>query len=159
MINLVLNEEAEKLAPDLLDTIRHCIEQTLIMEEFPFDAEISFSITDNEGIRALNNEQRGIDRETDVLSFPMLEVEDGVLIVEDGDIFDNCVFLGDIVISLPKAKEQAEAYGHSFLREMGFLTVHSMLHLLGYDHELGEAEEKEMFTKQEKVLSALSLVR
>ncbi|MBE7041673.1 MAG: rRNA maturation RNase YbeY [Ruminococcaceae bacterium] len=159
MINLVLNEEAEKLAPDLLDTIRHCIEQTLIMEEFPFDAEISFSITDNEGIRALNNEQRGIDRETDVLSFPMLEVEDGVLIVEDSDIFDNCVFLGDIVISLPKAKEQAEAYGHSFLREMGFLTVHSMLHLLGYDHELGEAEEKEMFTKQEEVLSALSLVR
>lgn len=159
MINLVLNEEAEKLAPDLLDTIRRSVEQTLIMEEFPFDAEISFSITDNEGIRALNNEQRGIDRETDVLSFPMLEVEDGVLIVDDADILDDCVFLGDIVISLPKAKEQAEAYGHSFAREMGFLTVHSMLHLLGYDHELGEAEEKEMFTKQEEVLSALSLVR
>ncbi len=159
MINLVLNEEAEKLAPDLLDTVRRCIEQTLIKEEFPFDAEISFSVTDNEGIRALNKEQRGIDRETDVLSFPMLAVEDGVLIVEDSDIYDNCVFLGDIVISLPKAKEQAEAYGHSFLREMGFLTVHSMLHLLGYDHELGEAEEQEMFAKQEEVLSALSLVR
>lgn len=159
MINLVLNEEAERLAPDLLDTIRRSVEQTLIMEEFPFDAEISFSITDNEGIRVLNNEQRGIDRETDVLSFPMLAVEDGVLIVEDSDIYDNCVFLGDIVISLPKAKEQAEAYGHSFAREMGFLTVHSMLHLLGYDHELGEAEEKEMFAKQEEVLSALSLVR
>ncbi len=159
MINLVLNEEAEKLEPALLDTVTRCVEQTLLMEEFPFDAEVSFSITDNEGIRALNYEQRGIDKETDVLSFPMLALEDGVLIVEDSDLYDNCAFLGDIVISLPKAKEQAEAYGHSLLREMGFLTVHSMLHLLGYDHELGEEFEKEMFTKQEEVLSALSLVR
>ncbi|MBR7163523.1 MAG: rRNA maturation RNase YbeY [Clostridia bacterium] len=159
MLNLVLNEEAEVLEPAILDTLKRCIEQTLLMEDFPFDAEISLSITDNEGIRELNREQRGIDKETDVLSFPMLTLEDGVLIVEDSDLIDNCVFLGDIVISLPKAREQAEAYGHSLLREMGFLAVHSMLHLLGYDHELGEAEEKEMFAKQEEVLSALSLTR
>lgn len=159
MLNLVLNEEAEALEPAILDTLKRCIEQTLLMEDFPFDAEISLSITDNEGIRELNREQRGIDKETDVLSFPMLTLEDGVLIVEDSDLIDNCVFLGDIVISLPKAREQAEAYGHSLLREMGFLAVHSMLHLLGYDHELGEAEEKEMFAKQEEVLSALSLTR
>ena len=159
MINLVLNEEAEKLEQAVLDTVTRCVEQTLLMEEFPLDAEVSFRVTDNEGIRSLNNRERGIDKETDVLSFPMLEVEDGVLIVEDSDILDDCVFLGDIVISLPKAKEQAEAYGHSFMREMGFLTVHSMLHLLGYDHELGEAEEKEMFAKQEEVLEALSLTR
>lgn len=159
MINLVLNEEAEQLEESVRETIKRCVTQTLLMEEFPFDAEISFSITDNEEIRSLNRENRGIDRATDVLSFPMLEIEDGVLIVEDSDILDNCVFLGDIVISLPKAKEQAEAYGHSLLRELGFLTVHSVLHLLGYDHELGEKEEKEMFEKQEQVLSALSLLR
>lgn len=159
MLNLVLNEEAEVLEPAILDTLKRCIEQTLLMEDFPFDAEISLSITDNEGIRELNREQRGIDKETDVLSFPMLTLEDGVLIVEDSDLIDNCVFLGDIVISLPKARAQSEAYGHSLLREMGFLAVHSMLHLLGYDHELGEAEEKEMFAKQEEVLSALSLTR
>lgn len=159
VIRLELNEEAEQLEESVKNTLLRCAEQTLLMEEFPFDAEVSLSVTDNEGIRMLNREQRDIDRETDVLSFPMLSVEDGVLIVEDSDIIDDCVFLGDIVISLPKAQEQAEAYGHSFLREMGFLTVHSMLHLLGYDHELGENEEKEMFAKQEAVLTALSLTR
>ncbi len=159
VIRLELNEEAERLEEEVKTTLMRCIEQTLLMEEFPFNAEISLSVTDNEGIRLLNHEQRGIDKETDVLSFPMLAVEDGALIVEDSDIIEGCVFLGDIVISLPKAQEQAEAYGHSFLREMGFLTVHSMLHLLGYDHELGEAEEKEMFEKQEAVLTALSLTR
>ena len=159
MIRLVLNEEAEALSAEILETVEQCITQTLLAEEFPLDAEISFSITDNDGIRTLNREQRNIDRETDVLSFPMLSVEEGVLIVEDSDIVDDCVFLGDIVISLPKAKEQAEAYGHSFLREIGFLTVHSVLHLLGYDHELGEEEEKEMFAKQEAVLADLSLTR
>ncbi|MBQ2696461.1 MAG: rRNA maturation RNase YbeY [Clostridia bacterium] len=159
MINLVLNEAAEQLEESVREMVKRCVEQTLLMEEFPFDAEISFSITDNEEIRQLNRENRGIDRVTDVLSFPMLDTEDGVLIVEDSDILDNCVFLGDIVISLPKAIEQAEAYGHSLLRELGFLTVHSVLHLLGYDHELGEEEEKEMFQKQEQVLSALSLTR
>ena len=81
MLNLVLNEEAEKLEPAVLDTVSRCVEQTLLMEEFPFDVEVSFSVTDNEGIRVLNHEQRGIDRETDVLSFPMLSVEDGVLII------------------------------------------------------------------------------
>lgn len=159
MIRLELNEEAKQLTEEMKATLQQCVEQTLLMEEFPFDAEISFSITDNEGIRDLNREQRGIDRETDVLSFPMLFVEDGVLIIEDSDLVEDCVYLGDIVISLDKAREQAEAYGHSFLREMGFLTVHSMLHLLGYDHEIGEAEEKEMFAKQEAVLAALSLTR
>lgn len=159
MIRIVRNEAAEELSFELKQLIENCVEKTLSMEEFPFDAEVSFSITDNEGIRELNREERGIDRETDVLSFPMLEVEDGVLIVEDEDFMEDFVFLGDIVISLPKAEEQAAAYGHSLARELGFLTVHSVLHLLGYDHELGEAEEKEMFRKQEEVLTALSLTR
>ncbi len=159
MINLMLNDAAESLAKPLLDIVKQCVEKTLEMEAFPFSAEVSFSITDNAGIRQLNHEQRGIDRETDVLSFPMLETEDGVLIVADEDVIEDSVFLGDIVISLPKAEEQAIAYGHSLERELGFLTVHAMLHLLGYDHEEGPREETEMFQKQEAVLSALKLFR
>ena len=110
MVNLILNEEAETLSREFLELLKSCMEETLTFEEFPFDAEISFSVTDNAGIRELNHEARGIDKATDVLSFPMLMLEDGALIVEDSDIQDNCVFLGDIVISTEKAEEQAEAY-------------------------------------------------
>lgn len=159
MINLMLNEAAEKLPQDLLLLLKRCVEKTLETEAFPFDAEVSLSIVTNEEIKALNHAQRGIDRVTDVLSFPLLETEDGVLIVEEETIIENCVFLGDIVISLEKAKEQAEEYGHPLERELGFLTVHSMLHILGYDHEAGKAEESVMFEKQGAVLNSLSLFR
>ncbi len=159
MIHLTLNDEAAALPQAQLALIRSCIEQTLKSEDFLFDAEISFSITDDEEMRRLNYEQRGIDRTTDVLSFPMLTVEDGVLIIEDADLVDDVVSLGDIVISLPRAREQAECYGHSIERELGFLTVHSVLHLLGYDHEEGPREESEMFQKQEAVLQTLALSR
>ncbi|MBE7048928.1 MAG: rRNA maturation RNase YbeY [Ruminococcaceae bacterium] len=159
MTNLILNENAANLPQELIDLLQRCIDQTLKMEEFPFVGEVSLSITDNEGIRNINREQRQIDKETDVLSFPMLTVEDGTLIVEDEDINDDCVFLGDIVISLPKAQSQANEFGHSLERELGFLTVHSMLHLLGYDHENSPDEELEMFQKQEAVLHSLGLVR
>ncbi len=159
MITLILNDLAEELSQELKALLTSCCEETLRMEEFPYDAEVSLSITDNHGIRILNHEQRGIDKETDVLSFPMLEVEDGVLIIDDSDLQGDCVFLGDIVISLEKAQAQAEEYGHSLEREMGFLAVHSMLHLLGYDHELGPQEEAEMFQKQEDVLRTMNLER
>ena len=159
MINLVLNEEATKQPQELIELIKCCIEKTLESEDFPFDAEVSLSITDAVGMQIVNREQRQIDKVTDVLSFPMLSTQDGVLIVEDEDIVDDCVFLGDIVICYPRACEQAEAYGHSIEREIGFLTVHSTLHLLGYDHEEGLQEESEMFEKQEAVLQSLSLFR
>lgn len=159
MIHLILNDEAAALPQAQQQLIQSCIEKTLTVEDFPYDAEVSFSITDDAGIRQLNLEQRGIDRATDVLSFPMLMVEDGALIVEDTDFIDHRVFLGDIVVSLQRAKAQAEAYGHSLERELGFLTVHSMLHLLGYDHEDGPREESEMFKKQEAVLQSLALLR
>lgn len=159
MINLILNDEAGALEEDKKVLFTRAIEKTLEFEEFPFDAEVSLSITDNEGIRVLNRENRNIDRPTDVLSFPMLAVEDGVLIIEDEDMMDDMVFLGDIVISMEKATEQATSYGHSLNRELGFLTVHSMLHLLGYDHEEGEREESEMFKKQEEILASLELYR
>ena len=160
MINLILNEQAESLDEALLSLLTTCMENTLLMEEFPYNAEVSLSITDDAGIHELNREQRGIDRATDVLSFPMLEVEDGVLMIDDNDMIDEeTVFLGDIVISMERAIEQAAAYGHSKERELGFLAVHSMLHLLGYDHELGEQEEAEMFEKQEAVLEKTGLFR
>ncbi len=159
MTSLILNDEALALPESLQTLVQQCVDKTLEFEEFPYAAEVSFSITDNAGIRGLNREERNIDRETDVLSFPMLTVEDGVLIVEDEDIMDDSVFLGDIVISLPKAEEQAREYGHSLERELGFLTVHSMLHLLGYDHEEGPRKESEMFAKQEEILNSLALFR
>lgn len=159
MTSVILNDEALTLPEKLQTLVQTCVDKALEFEEFPFSAEVSFSITDNEGIRALNLAERNIDKVTDVLSFPMLMVEDGVLIVEDEDMVDDTVFLGDIVISLPKAEKQAEEYGHSLERELGFLTVHSMLHLLGYDHEDGPREESEMFQKQEEILNALELYR
>ncbi|MBE7037148.1 MAG: rRNA maturation RNase YbeY [Ruminococcaceae bacterium] len=159
MTSIILNDEAQALPKELQELVQDCVDKTLEFEEFPFSAEVSFSITDNEGIRELNLAERNIDKVTDVLSFPMLTVEDGVLIVEDEDMMDDTVFLGDIVISLPKAEEQAGEYGHSLERELGFLTVHSMLHLLGYDHEDGPREESEMFQKQEEILEALELYR
>jgi len=160
VIHLLLNEQAEALPASLLSMLKTCMEETLLSEEFPYDAEISFSITDDAEICEINKEQRGIEKPTDVLSFPMLSLEDDVLVIEDEDMVDeNTVFLGDIVISMERAEAQAEAYGHSKERELGFLAVHSMLHLLGYDHETGKAEETEMFQKQESVLERVGLVR
>ena len=130
--------------------IRRAVKATLKSEAFDRPCEVSVTIVDNETIHEINLEHRGIDRPTDVLSFPMFD--------EDFDDGEDCV-LGDIVISLEKAKEQAEAYGHSIEREIAFLTVHSVLHLLGYDHEEGKAEESEMFEKQEAVLSGMGLAR
>ena len=123
--------------------VKKAVEGTLEYEGFDHDCEISITFTDNENIKELNKEYRDIDRETDVLSFPM----------------DEDDMLGDIVISLEKAKEQAEEYGHSIEREISFLCVHSCLHLLGYDHETSEEDEREMFAKQEEILKQIGQIR
>ena len=124
------------------------------------DVEVSVMLTDNEGIRSLNNLHRGIDRATDVLSFPMFEYDEKGDIHEDYAEFNEMgeIVLGDIVISLERAREQAEQYGHSFEREVGFLTVHSMLHLLGYDHMTHEDEDG-MFGYQKEILDKMGLER
>ena len=128
--------------------------------DFRNDVEVSVLLTDNEGIRVLNSMHRNIDRATDVLSFPMFEYDENGDIMEEyaeiGEMGDIC--LGDIVISLERANEQAEEYGHSFEREVGFLTVHSMLHLFGYDHMTPEDEE-EMFGYQNDILNEMGLSR
>lgn len=162
MLNLVWENEQDKvnITDELCDKIRLSIETTLESEEFCDDVEISLTFTDNENIREINLEARGKDSATDVLSFPMLEQdEDGTLIIYDEDIADGFVLLGDIVISAERAVEQSEEYGHSLIREMCFLAVHSVLHLLGYDHELSEEHEKIQFEKQEQILSKLGITR
>lgn len=138
------------------DLVRKAICQTLIHEKFGKPAEVSVTFTDNKRIRAVNREFRGKDAATDVLSFPILSDEDG-----DGDFdLDNgCVVLGDIVISVERALEQAIVFGHSPEREIAFLSVHSTLHLLGYDHERSEEEDELMQKKQEEILGAIGQPR
>lgn len=127
--------------------------------------EVSISFVTNEEIADLNKEYRNIDSPTDVLSFPMMEFEEDTEeeVEEDGEeeeyeYFEEELPLGDIVISMEMAESQAEEYGHSFERELGFLLVHGMLHLLGFDHE-SERDEKLMFDRQEKVLEILNINR
>lgn len=127
----------------LLRLMGQAVDAALAFENYRGHAEVSLTFTDNEKIHALNLRYRGVDRATDVLSFPMEE--------EDT--------LGDIVISLERAQEQAREYGHSFEREAAFLCVHSVLHLLGYDHERSPEEEADMFDRQEKILLRMGLPR
>ncbi len=136
------------------------VDKVLAYEECEEDYEVSISFVGNEEMRSLNNEYRGIDKETDVLSFPMVEFMDEELEEEDENVeyIDEEIALGDIVISMERVLEQAEDYGHSFERELAFLLVHGMLHLLGYDHE-DEASEKEMFEKQEIILKEMNLTK
>jgi probable rRNA maturation factor len=125
------------------------------------EGEVALTFVDNKTIQELNQSYRGIDQPTDVLSFAMNdEVEDDLDIVFDTDTEDlpPSDLLGDIIISVERAKQQSEEYGHSLEREIGFLFVHGFLHLLGYDHQDEEAE-KIMFAKQERILNEVGLTR
>lgn len=155
-IYIYLSNEQDKVpVPEYAEKlIEMCAVGALEEEGIEDDAELSVTLTDNENIRALNNEHRGIDRATDVLSFPLGD-ENGF----DTDPETGAILLGDIVISMERAKEQAEEYGHSFRREFAFLLTHSLFHLLGYDHVNSEEEERIMFGKQEKVLEKLGITR
>ena len=145
------------------ETARRVCEEVLRQEWFEDDAEISLLIADEEEVHRLNLEYRGIDRTTDVLSFPALEYEvpadfDGAIDDSCIDPDNGCVMLGDIVINARKVKEQAQEYGHSELREFSFLVAHSMLHLCGYDHMTPE-EAEEMEDRQERVMQSLGITR
>ena len=136
--------------------IRHTILETLDYEGMENDAEVSVTFVDDEGIRELNKKFRGMDKPTDVLSFPLLDYEGE----SEEPFFDElCHNLGDIVISLERAMAQANEFGHSFEREVAFLTAHSMLHLLGYDHVNGGIESVRMREKEEAVLTQMGLKR
>ncbi len=153
-----------QVTDDIRRIIKACIDKVLDMEAFDLRAMVSVTLTDNPGIRQVNFDFRGIDSTTDVLSFPMLDLQPGDEVLEIDDFLDDAdpdtgaVILGDILISLEKAREQAKEYGHSFDRELGFLVVHGMLHLLGYDH-MTEQDRGIMRTREEAVLEALNLMR
>jgi probable rRNA maturation factor len=137
------------------DTFKAVVKESLAFEGFDDRCEVSLSIVKNDEIHAINKQYRHIDSPTDVLSFPQLTFEEG----EEPEKNENGeIILGDIIISIEKAKTQAEEYGHSLKRELAFLTAHSMLHLLGYDH-MTEVESKVMFEKQEKILENLGITR
>ena len=159
-ISYLNQQDKHKLNKELKDLIKAAAAATLKYMDFRKDVEISVMLTDNEGIQALNALHRNIDLPTDVLSFPMFDYDEDGEIMEDyaefNEMGDLC--LGDIVISLERANEQAEEYGHSFVREVTFLTVHSMLHLLGYDHMTPEDEE-EMFGYQNDILEEMGISR
>ena len=151
----ISNDQKEQRIPSGIRLlIRRCCHAVLEEENFDGNAEVSVRFVDNDTIHELNKQFRNIDRPTDVLSFPL--GENGVY---DTDLTTGAKLLGDIVISIPKAMEQAEEYNHSLQREIGFLTVHSMLHLLGYDHENGGIEEVHMREKEETVLTKIGLKR
>lgn len=150
---IISNRQKEvKIPTGLRMLIRRCCHAVLRMEEFPDPAEISVSFVDDDQIHEMNLQYRGVDRSTDVLSFPM--GENGVY---DTNLETGAKILGDIVISMPHAVEQARTYGHSLEREVGYLTAHSMLHLLGYDHEEGGLEKVRMREKEEQVMQQLGL--
>lgn len=130
--------------------MRRAIEATLVYEEVKSDVEVSLTFADDESIHRLNLEYRGIDRPTDVLSFPLEEDA-------EEQAGGGLLVLGDIVISLERAAAQAKKFGHSYEREVAFLCIHSMLHLLGYDHELGEAEDADMRRRQHKIIDSIGL--
>lgn len=134
--------------------LRRAVEETLDYEQFENPCEISITFTDNEGIHTLNKKYRGVDRPTDVLSFPMTDY-DGES--EEPPMDEQVTVLGDVVLSLEMAASQADTFGHSFEREVAFLTVHSMLHLLGYDHETSEEDEKDMRCRQSEIMNRMGL--
>lgn len=152
----------EEMQKKICDTIEYSLKE----EKVNVDYEISLIFVDNEEIRNLNKQHRNIDKSTDVLSFPMLDYTDGKVYKEMYENFkfdetyldNNYLVLGDIVLSLERAKEQSEEYEHSFIREVCYLSVHSILHLLGYDH-MAEDDKIKMRKREEEILEKLNIMR
>lgn len=167
MTILFEKEVDDELNFDYEKRLEQVIRAAIAEEKCPYDCEINLTLTNNEGIRTLNQEFRGLDVPTDVLSFPMVDYEvpgdfSHLELPEAKNMYFNLesgeLLLGDIVISVERAKEQAQEYGHSLEREISFLTAHSMLHLMGYDH-MEEEEREVMEQKQEEILQKLGITR
>ncbi len=166
MTILIEDETNGKLSFDFESVIRQAVETSLDDENCPYEACVSVIITDDDTIAGINREYRGIDNSTDVLSFPMLEyaVPGDFSFLEDSDTEDYFdpesgeLVLGDIILSADHIIAQAERFGHSQKRELGFLTVHSMLHLFGYDH-MEDEERTVMESRQKTILNKMNLKR
>ncbi|AIY83143.1 putative rRNA maturation factor YbeY [Clostridium baratii str. Sullivan] len=166
MIYVDNRQEKIKIDKEFQNKLEEVINFALKEEEVTVKAEISMLFVDNEEIREINNDTRGIDRATDVLSFPMLDYEDKKVFKEmykDKEFNETFMdgeelVLGDIVLSLERALEQSEEYNHSFTREACYLVVHSVLHLLGYDH-MEDEDKKIMRKREEEILGKLDITR
>ena len=150
-VSFTNQQRKEKTPKALKDLIRNTVAAVLEYEGIFAESELSVLLVDDRGIQELNRDFRGIDRPTDVLSFPS-----GDYPIAEGETY---LYVGDMALSLERARKQAEEYGHSYEREVAFLTAHSVLHCLGYDHVDGPEQEREMFSRQEAILSGMGLSR
>ncbi|AQX53705.1 rRNA maturation RNase YbeY [Priestia flexa] len=148
-------DETNEITNEQKETLEALLAVAAAKEGVEDGTEVSITFVNNERIQEINREYRDKDKPTDVISFALEEMGEGEI-----EIFGEEMprVLGDIIISVPRTVEQAEEYGHSFMRELGFLTVHGFLHLLGYDHETVE-DEKQMFTRQKDILDEHGLTR
>nr|WP_269151638.1 rRNA maturation RNase YbeY [Sutcliffiella horikoshii] len=155
MMEIDMMDETSRLTEEQWEDIKDLLIFAADIESIQ-TGELSVTFVDNEKIQEINREYRDKDRPTDVISFAMEEMGEGEMEIHYDDEAPR--MLGDIIISIQKAEEQAKEYGHSVKRELGFLALHGLLHLLGYDHE-NEADEKVMFDKQKEILDAYGLTR
>jgi probable rRNA maturation factor len=153
MIDLV--DETNQLSEEQMEQIEKLLNFAAAKENVEDNSEVSVTFVSNERIHEINREFREKDAPTDVISFAMEELGEGEIQLKGAELPR---VLGDIIISIPKAEEQAKEYGHSFIRELGFLSVHGFLHLLGYDH-MEKAEEEKMFSRQKEILDDYGLTR
>lgn len=153
-VDIENQQKAVKIPTGLRMLVRRCCHAVLDLEKVDGSVQVDVTFVDNDCIHRVNREQRGVDAPTDVLSFPLGENGEFDCHPETGE-----KLLGNIMISLEQAQKQAEEYGHSFNREVGYLTVHSMLHLLGYDHVQGGIEAVRMREKEETVMTQVGLPR
>ncbi len=151
MINFIFDYSDVKLSAIEEESLKEAAQKAFAAEGVDFDFEISVVITDNEGIREINRDYRNIDKETDVLSFPQYDFVNPTVFAQDPTDSQGEIMLGDIVISKEKVSSQAEEIGHSFERELQYLTVHSCLHLLGYDH-ISEEDKKIMRAREKQIM-------
>jgi probable rRNA maturation factor len=168
-INMIFMDNRQnkiEVTKELKIIIKNVIEYTLSEEKLLVDNEVSVIFINNEEIREINLKHRGIDEVTDVLSFPMLHYPENKVFKEvytnyefdQNDLYDGKLVVGDVALSLEKAKQQSEQFGHSFTRECAYLTVHSMLHLLGYDH-IEETQKNIMRKREEEILGTFNISR
>ena len=147
-------EENEKYENTIKTVIKKCYEEEKLLN---YNLIITITLTNPENIREINQKYRNIDKETDVLSFPMFEKEELTKKIKQKE-FQNEDVLGDLVISIKRVEEQAKEYGHSFERELSYMLVHGFYHLMGYDH-IEENDKKQMREKEEKILTELNIRR
>ncbi|MDQ0156340.1 rRNA maturation RNase YbeY [Robertmurraya andreesenii] len=154
-LNIDFLDETDEISEEMVQKLEELLNFAAEKENVESDSELSVTFVSNERIQEINRGYRGKDYPTDVISFALEEMGEGEIAVSGMDLPR---ILGDIIISVKKAREQASEYGHSFDREMGFLAVHGLLHLLGYDH-MNEEEEKIMFDRQREILDEFGLQR